>query len=61
MQAQGEPTIEHYRSSFDCYVGIYRNRGVLGFYRGLAVNLVRVAPNTGIQFLVFETLKEKTH
>lgn len=57
MQAQGHG-VEQYNTIWQCYTGIYRKHGLTAFYRGLGVNLVRVAPNTGIQFWVYESLKE---
>lgn len=38
--------------------GIYRENGWRGFYSGLTINYMKVAPATGISFLVYETLKE---
>ena len=32
--------------------------GWTGLYRGLGITLIRGIPNTGIQFLVYETLKD---
>jgi solute carrier family 25 (mitochondrial folate transporter), member 32 len=34
---------------------IYRTEGVLGFYAGLSISLIRVIPNTMLTFLVYET------
>ncbi len=39
---------------------IHRERlGILGFYRGVTVNLIRIFPGTCITFLVYETLKTR--
>lgn len=61
MQAQGHGHVEQYSGIWQCYKGVYVKYGLTGFYRGLGVNLVRVAPNTGIQFWVYESLKELHH
>lgn len=42
-----------YGSMWACYKGIY-NQGIARFYRGLGANLIRVAPNTAIQFGMYE-------
>jgi solute carrier family 25 (mitochondrial folate transporter), member 32 len=34
---------------------IYRAEGILGFYAGLSISLIRVIPNTMLTFLVYET------
>lgn len=57
MQAQGGPNVQHYSGILQCYIGTYRT-GLKSFYRGMLVNLVRAAPNTGMQFYVYESLKE---
>ena len=43
------------------FLGIPRSaaaEGWTGLYRGLGITLIRGIPNTGIQFLVYETLKD---
>ena len=33
---------------------IFRGEGIVGFYKGLLPNLIRVTPACGITFLVYE-------
>lgn len=39
-------------------VNIYRNEGLLAFWRGLSVNFIKVAPATGISFYSYNAMKE---
>lgn len=44
--------------------GIYRNEGILAFWRGLSINFIKVAPATGLSFYCYNMLKnvfEKLH
>lgn len=45
-----------YANMWACYKGTYK-QGITRFYRGLGANLIRVAPNTAIQFGVYEYVK----
>ena len=42
----------------DCVKQLYTQGGIPRFYRGIAVNLIRMAPNTAIQFYSYELLKQ---
>ena len=58
MQVQGVlmesgQTKSLYGSVWECYKGTYK-QGIARFYRGLGANLIRVAPNTAIQFGIYE-------
>ncbi|XP_046378984.2 mitochondrial thiamine pyrophosphate carrier-like [Haliotis rufescens] len=46
--AQGEPKI--YRSLGDACVSIWRQEGVVGFYRGLIPAMTQIGPQMGLQF-----------
>ncbi|EFP82557.1 hypothetical protein PGT21_016690 [Puccinia graminis f. sp. tritici] len=46
----------HYRSIAHCILHTYRTEGIKAFYKGLAVNAVRVLPGTCVAFLVYENL-----
>ena len=35
---------------------IFREKGILGFYAGFGVNLIRILPNTAIMFTCYEYL-----
>lgn len=52
--AHGAPRL--YSSARDCAAQLYRMEGPAGFYRGLAANVLRAAPNTAVQFTVYDFL-----
>jgi len=58
LQLQGTGSGHAYTGYFDCAAVTYREGGVPRFYRGLATNLVRMVPNTAIQFGTYEFLKQ---
>ena len=41
-----------YKNSFDCFKKVIRHEGILGLYRGLAPQLVGVAPEKAIKLTV---------
>ncbi|KAG2225090.1 hypothetical protein INT45_011772, partial [Circinella minor] len=43
-----------YKSAIDCVRDIYSTRGFIGFYRGIAVTLIRAFPIHSLNFLVYE-------
>lgn len=61
MQIAGRPGgSEHYpqfKSAISAYKYLYRTAGITGFYRGLVPNLIRMVPNIGVEFAMFELLK----
>ena len=48
-----------YTSTYSCFVKILRTEGLLGFYKGLVPNWVRIGPHTTISFLIFERLRNR--
>ena len=44
----------HYQGVFDIALKIYRNEGILAFYKGLTPNLLKVFPSSGLFFLAYE-------
>jgi solute carrier family 25 folate transporter 32 len=42
----------------DCGKKIFQAEGYVGFYKGLAPNIIRVLPGTCITFLVYENLTQ---
>jgi hypothetical protein len=56
----GEATVvkRRYRGMIHCYQQTYRYGGITRFYRGLTPDLIRRAPNTAIQFAMYETFKQ---
>ena len=62
MQLQGSRgTTARYTGYWDCVRQIVRHEGgVARLYRGMTVNLIRMAPNTAVQFGSYELLKQWT-
>jgi len=60
-QVSGASGVHEYSGTFDAYRSLLREGGIRRLYRGVLVNIVRIIPNTGLQFFVFETLKEEFH
>jgi len=61
LQLQGSRgTTDVYTGYWDCVRKTYRNHGVQRFYHGLGINLIRMAPNTAVQFGSYEVLKRLT-
>jgi hypothetical protein len=59
LQLQGSKgTTEHFEGYFDCARKTYARYGIERFYRGAFINIVRMAPNTAIQFGSYEMLKQ---
>jgi hypothetical protein len=59
LQLQGSKgTTEHFEGYFDCLRKTYAKYGIERFYRGAFINIVRMAPNTAIQFGSYELLKQ---
>jgi hypothetical protein len=59
LQLQGSKgTTEHFDGYFDCLRKTYARYGIERFYRGAFINIVRMAPNTAIQFGSYELLKQ---
>ncbi|KAL7522366.1 hypothetical protein ACHAWX_007061 [Stephanocyclus meneghinianus] len=59
LQLQGSKgTTEHFEGYWDCIRKTYRKYGIERFYRGAGLNIVRMAPNTAIQFGSYELLKQ---
>lgn len=48
-----------YRNSFDCFKKVIRHEGVLGLYKGLAVQLIGVAPEKAIKLTVNDFVRDK--
>jgi Mitochondrial carrier protein len=66
LQLQGarhalhESAAPQFSGYWDCVVQTYRTQGVGRFYRGLTINLIRMAPNTAVQFGTYEFLSQAT-
>jgi len=57
-QVSGASGVKEYSGTFDAYRRLIREGGIRRLYRGVFVNIVRIIPNTGLQFFVYESLKE---
>lgn len=47
-----------YRGVMDCMAKIYRNEGLLGFYKGLVPRLVKVSLEVAIAFTMYSTFSD---
>lgn len=48
-----------YRNSWDCFKKVVRHEGILGLYKGLAVQLIGVAPEKAIKLTVNDFVRDK--
>ena len=46
-----------YTGYFDCMRKVYAKYGIQRFYHGVGINIIRMAPNTAVQFGSYEMLK----
>jgi solute carrier family 25 phosphate transporter 23/24/25/41 len=61
LQLQGSRGTEtKYSGYWDCVRTTYRAEGLARFYRGATINILRMAPNSAVQFGAYEILKEWT-
>jgi hypothetical protein len=59
LQLQGSRgTQTEYTGYFDCVRKTYQREGITRFYRGVTINIVRMAPNAAVQFGSYEVLKQ---
>ncbi|KAJ5715036.1 mitochondrial carrier [Penicillium malachiteum] len=47
-----------YSGATDAMKQVWRHEGLVGFYKGMGPNLLRVLPSTWVTFLVYENMKE---
>jgi solute carrier family 25 phosphate transporter 23/24/25/41 len=58
LQMQGSRGTETvFTGYWDCVRQTYQMEGIPRFYRGLTINLFRMAPNAAVQFGAYEVLK----
>ncbi|CAJ1958636.1 unnamed protein product [Cylindrotheca closterium] len=61
LQLQGSRgTNAEYAGYFDCVRKTYQAEGIARFYRGMTINIIRMAPNAAVQFGSYELLKQLT-
>ena len=61
LQLQGsQGTTAHFNGYWDCVRKKISNHGVKRLYNGVGINLIRMAPNTAVQFGSYELLKRIT-
>ncbi|CAL9751703.1 unnamed protein product [Musa acuminata subsp. burmannicoides] len=58
MQAQRTNPSNNYYGMSDVFWRTLKNEGLLGFYKGIIPNLLKVVPAAGITYLVYETMKK---
>lgn len=61
MQLKGSlsaPVVD-FTSATDCAKNIYRNEGIRGLYRGVPLQVIRSAPGTALQLLVYDFVKAR--
>ena len=59
LQLQGSRgTNTIYTGYFDCMKKVYAEHGIRRFYHGCFINIIRMAPNTAVQFGSYELLKQ---
>ena len=47
-------TKREYAGVADCVNRIWRNEGIVGFFKGCVTNAIRVAPSAAITFVTYE-------
>jgi len=57
-QVSGASGMPELNNIFVCYQYLWRQGGIRRLYQGVLVNIMRIIPNTALQFWVYETLKE---
>jgi Mitochondrial carrier protein len=61
LQLQGSRATDVvYSGYWDCVRQTYQREGITRFFRGFGINIVRMAPNTAVQFGSYELLKQGT-
>ena len=59
LQLQGSRgTQTQFTGYWDCVVKTYHAEGITRFYRGVTINIIRMAPNAAVQFGSYEFLKQ---
>ena len=60
VKTQMQGTKAHvYKNTADCFVQIFKNEGIAGFYAGLIPRLGRVVPGQGIIFMSYESITKQ--
>lgn len=61
LQLEGSRgTKAQYAGYWDCAQKTYKAEGIGRFYRGVTINIIRMAPNAAVQFGSYELLKQTT-
>jgi solute carrier family 25 folate transporter 32 len=56
LMQRGEKGVYKYKGTMDCIAQVWREGGVRGFFRGLAPNLIKVAPGAALTFVTYEEM-----
>jgi solute carrier family 25 folate transporter 32 len=54
QQRENEAMTRRYLGTFDCIVKVWKYDGLVGFFRGVFPNVVKVVPSSAVTFLVYE-------
>lgn len=52
------PETQQFKGIVDCFAGIYRQQGFLGYWRGNGLNVLRIIPNSAIKFSTYDHYKK---
>ena len=52
------PESQKFKGIVDCFIGIYRQQGIRGYWRGNGVNVLRIIPNSAIKFATYDHYKK---
>ncbi|KAJ7536539.1 hypothetical protein O6H91_12G073100 [Diphasiastrum complanatum] len=59
LQAQTLHSSSTYKGMGDCFKRTFEREGILGFYKGLVPNMLKVAPAASITYIVYEEMKKR--
>jgi hypothetical protein len=43
-----------YRSMTECFLSVYRNEGIDGFFKGMGLNTLKVIPFSALQYTLYD-------
>lgn len=58
LQARDSHQMSRYLGTVDCIRKTWRSEGLLGFFRGVTPNALKVAPGSAVTFLVYEEVRK---
>lgn len=57
-QMQGKDAHLKYKNTMDCFIKIFQEEGIRGYYKGVVPRLGRVVPGQGVIFMSFESIQD---